>query len=293
MLSRYIFGTTRLGDESIPFESRVALARKAADEGIWFHTSHTYGSALQVLKAALDLNRSRVPRMIYKIGWSSVEEVKGQIEEQLAAVGLSHMSIGQLCPGGDLALEIRNGGPALDGLARLKADGLVGGYVIEVFPWTSVNALDCLRGGHHKGLIDACIFYLNPLQRFASNELWDTLTETNFPIVAMRTVSGGNVEDLASSSHAPAWQKDRAGQVAPLFRQSGIAAWSEFAMRFSLSLPRVAASVGATSRPAGLEEFLAASKVFEPLDSGIVREILAMQRVWSDEVDMKAEPWSM
>lgn len=293
MLSRFILGTTRLGNESIPFETRVALARKAADEGIWFHTSHTYGSALQVLKTAFDLNRSRIPRMIYKIGWYSVEEARGQLEEQLAAVGLKHMDCAQLCAHGSLAADLQTGGPGLEQLHRMKADGLVGSYVLQVFPWSSGAALDCLRGGHNKGLIDAYIFYLNPIQRCASNELWDLLREMNEPIIALRSVAGCNVDALRTNPKAPDFMRARADLVAPLFHKSGVASWTEFAIRFSLGLPRVISTVGATSRIEGLQDFMAASAIHEPIDQGIVKEIFELHRVWSDAEDMKAEPWTL
>jgi len=42
-------------------------------------------------------------------------------------------------------------------------------------------------------LIDGCIFYLNPLQRSASDELWDLLRERDEMADAMRTVAGGSV----------------------------------------------------------------------------------------------------
>ena len=48
-LSKYIYGTTRLGDDSILRESRVAQARAAMNTGVWFHTSDQYGDALDVL----------------------------------------------------------------------------------------------------------------------------------------------------------------------------------------------------------------------------------------------------
>jgi len=62
----YIYGTTRLGDNQIPFDDRVRMARVAMDAGIWFHTSHTYGNALEVLRAAFDQNRAKVPELISK-----------------------------------------------------------------------------------------------------------------------------------------------------------------------------------------------------------------------------------
>jgi len=69
-LPPYIYGTTRLGDEKIPFADRVNVARAAMRAVDWFHTSHTYGNALQVLRAAFDQDRTRVPKLIVKIGWS-------------------------------------------------------------------------------------------------------------------------------------------------------------------------------------------------------------------------------
>lgn len=44
-LSRYVYGTTRVGDSKIEMEQRVAIARAAMDAGVWFHTSHQYGGA--------------------------------------------------------------------------------------------------------------------------------------------------------------------------------------------------------------------------------------------------------
>jgi aryl-alcohol dehydrogenase-like predicted oxidoreductase len=291
-LSRYVFGTTRMGDGAIQHEERVKTALAAMDSGVWFQTSHQYGDALTVLRAAFDQAPEKKPNLIYKIGWSSVEEVEGQIRSQIEALGKERMEIGQLCPGGDLAEDIKKGGPSHAGLMKLKESGLVNNFVLEVFPWTSSTALEAIKSDNAAGLIDAVIFYLNPLQRFASNELWDLIQEKGFPIVAMRTVSGGDIRQLAVNAWAE-YQKPRAQQVLPLFEDSGIEKWSEFSARFSLGLPGVKATVGATSRLDGLAELLQSTSVTEPLDSAIVEEILAMQRTWSDEVDMKAEPWTM
>ena len=57
-LSPYIYGTTRLGDEKIPFDERVNIAKAAMAKVDWFHTSHTYGDALKVLRTAFDQDRS-------------------------------------------------------------------------------------------------------------------------------------------------------------------------------------------------------------------------------------------
>jgi hypothetical protein len=292
-LSRYIYGTTRLGDSNIPFADRVAIARKAIEAGGWIHTSNQYNDALTVLNAAFDVDRSAVPPVIVKIGWSTVEEVRGQIIDQSKQLGISKMAIGQLCAGGQIADDLATGGPSIAGLAKLKEEGLVGRFVLEVFPWTSQIAINAIKGGFANDIVDGFIFYLNPLQRFANNELWDLLIERDLSIVAMRTVSGGDVHVLKSNPHAPEYLRTRAAAVAPLFDRSGIATWAEFSARYSLGFSQVRATVGATSRVNGLAQFLAAVKKTEPLPEDIVGELLALQRTWSDEVDIKAEPWTM
>ena len=53
-LPPYIYGTTRLGDQNLPLEDRVQVARAAMEGTTWFHTSHHSGNALEVLRAAFD-----------------------------------------------------------------------------------------------------------------------------------------------------------------------------------------------------------------------------------------------
>jgi hypothetical protein len=294
-LSKYIYGTTRLGDDKIPLVERVKIARAAMAATTWFHTSHTYGDALKVLRAAFDEDRSAVPKMIFKIGWSSIDELKDVIRQNIEPLRIDSMDVGQLCLGGALAEQFRNGGRALDEFRRIKESGLVKRFVMEVFPWTSKLPLDALRAGHTNGIVDGYIFYLNPLQRFASNEVWDEITQRNEPIIAMRTVSGGDVHRLRDVPGA-AWKdylRERAVQVAPLFEQSGCRTWPEFCVRFAFGFPQVRATVGATSRLENLKQFTEAVKDTSPLPEPIQSEIIRLQRRCSDEVDVKAEQWSM
>ena len=294
-LSHYVYGTTRLGDSQIPFADRIKIARQAMDAGVWFHTSHTYGDALQVLRTAFDQDRSHVPKLIVKIGWKSVDEVRQVVFQNLEPLGLDSLDIGQLCLQGQLGEDFANGNESYEAFSSLRAEGLVRRFVLEVFPWTSRVALQALRGGYSEGLLDGYIFYLNPLQRFASNELWDLLVERNEAIIAMRTVSGGPVHRLRDVPGA-AWKEylqKRAGEVAPIFERSGIRSWTEFCVRFAHSFPQVRATVGSTSRPENLEEFLKAARDIQPLPENIREEITRLQYRWSDELDMRAEPWSM
>ena len=290
-LTRYVYGTTRLGDGSLPFEARVAIARAAIDAGVSLHTSHSYEDALQVLRAALDQDRSHIPTMIFKIGWDSVAQVREVIHQNLEPLGLDHMAIGQLCLGGPLAEQIRFGGPACNGLRGLKEEGLVGRFVLEIWPWNSGVAVDALRGGHTEGLVDGYIFYLNPLQRFASDVLWDLLRQRDETIVAMRTVAGGSLDRL--KENGPDYLKSRAVQMAPVYERSGCGTWTEFCARFALGYSNVAATVGATSRPENLREFMETVQAATPLPADVVAEVEGLQRRWADEHDRHAAPWSM
>jgi predicted aldo/keto reductase-like oxidoreductase len=294
-LPPYIYGTTRLGDSQIPFDDRVRMARVAMDAGVWFHTSHTYGNALEVLRAAFDQDRNKVPKLIVKIIGSTVDELRTVIRQNIEPLGVDNIELGQLCLGGKLADEFARGGDCYQAFSRLRQEGLVRRFVLEVFPWTSDVALKALRGGYPEGIVDGCIFYLNPLQRFASNELWNLIRKRNEPVIALRTVSGGNVHRLRDVPGA-AWKEylqTRAVEVAPIFEHSGVKSWTEFCMRFAHSFPEVRATVGATSRTENFKAFLSAKDNLEPLPGDILNEIVKLHYRWSDETDVHAEPWSM
>jgi hypothetical protein len=294
-LSPYIYGTTRLGDAQIPFEKRVTIAGEAMKAGIWFHASHQYGNALEVLRVAFDRDRGHVPKLIVKIGWNSIAEMRETIRQNLEPLGLTSLDIGQLCLGGALAEDFAGGGRCYADFEEMKNEGLVKRFVLEIFPWTSNIALQAVRGGYPKGVVDGYIFYLNPLQRFASNEIWDLLVERNEPMISMRTVAGGPVHRLRDVPGA-AWKEylqKRAVEVAPIFERSGIKSWTEFCVRFAHGFSQVRATVGSTSHLENLKEFLSAAANIKPLPRNIQNEIIALQRRWSDELDIHAEPWSM
>src|SRR5262245_237516 len=87
-VSKYVFGTTRLGDAKLPFEERVRVAGAAMAAGVWFHTSDAYGNALEVLRAAFDRDRARVPKLIVKIGWSNIAELRASIRKNIEPLGI-------------------------------------------------------------------------------------------------------------------------------------------------------------------------------------------------------------
>jgi len=254
-----------------------------------------YGGALEVLGEAFAAEPAKIPRLIIKIGWDTIGQLRGVIEENLKPMGLKGMQLGQLCLGGELAEDYARGGGCYKVFRQLKDEGLVQGYVVEAFPWTSDQSIRALRGGYTEGIIDGFIFYLNPLQRFASNELWNEIVARQQPIIAMRTVSGGPVHSLRDVPGF-AWKdylQKRAVEVAPVFERSGIVSWTEFCVRFAHSFPLVKATVGPTSKIDNLNEFLAAKENSTPLPEEFVAEIAALQTRWSDELDIHAEKWSM
>ena len=294
-ISPYIYGTTRLGDEQIPFDERVNVAYAAMNAGVWFHTSRQYGNALELLSAAFNKDRTKVPKLIAKIGGESIEALKTDIKRNLEPLGLKRLDVGQLCIGGDLAQNFAAGGNSLRELEKIRESGLVKSYILEVFPWTSQTAIKALHGGYAKGIVDAYIFYLNPLQRFASNELWELLIKQKQPIIALRTVAGGPVHRLRDVPGA-AWKEylqKRAVEVAPIFERSGIESWTEFCIRFAYSIPTVPCHCRCKRQIGNLNEFLAEKNNHQPLPKDIVKEIFTLQRRWSDELDIHAEPWTM
>lgn len=294
-ITPFVYGTTRLGDHMIPFDERVEIAKAAIDTGVWFHTSHQYGDALEVLKEAFDIDRSKVPSLVVKLGGDNIEGFRNDIQRILETLQIGKIDLGQICIGGELAEDYSRGGECFKEFQKIKAEGLVGRFVMEVFPWTSDAPYQALLHDYTKGIVDGHIFYLNPLQRFASNQMWELLVEKSEPIIAMRTVAGGPVHSLRDIPGF-AWKEylqKRAFEIAPIFERSGIESWTEFCVRFAHSFSQVRATVGSTSKAENLQEFLLATESIEPLPYDIVDQIVKLQVRWSDELDVNAEPWTM
>jgi len=294
-LPPYIYGTTRLGAEDVSREQQVTMARAVINAGLWMHTSRQYHHALEVLGEVFAEDGSRIPKLVVKLGGGTADTVRATLAENTSPLGIDSIAIGQLNPVDELAEALISGGPVLADLQRIKDEGLVERFVLEIFPWTSSAPLAALRGGHLEGLVDGFITYLNPLQRFPSNELWDELLASDQSIISMRTVSGAHVHTLRDVPGA-AWRpylQERAVEVAPIFDRSGIESWAEFCMRFAHSTPQVVSTVGSTARQDNLEQLVKVSEHIVALPQDIVEEIFRLQRGWSDEVDVRAEPWTM
>ena len=294
-LPPFIYGTTRLGHPDVSREQQLAMARTALAAGLWMHTSRQYDHALEVLGEAFAENPDAIPPLIVKLGGGSADDVRATIAENLAPLRIGSIAIGQLNPVGQLGHDLIEDGARLDGLRRVRDEGLVGRFVLEIFPWTSSAPLEALRAGHLDDLVEGVITYLNPLQRFASNALWDELRARGTSIISMRTVCGAPLQMLRDVPGA-AWKpylQQRAVEVTPVFERSGIPSWTEFCFRFVRSFDQVVSTVGSTSRPEHLDELLQHSQGVGGLEPDVLEELEALQRRWSDEVDMHAEPWTM
>jgi aryl-alcohol dehydrogenase-like predicted oxidoreductase len=294
-LDPYVYGTMSLGYQDHTFDAYVAMAHYAMDRCDWFHTSHKYGKTFDVLAQAFRDRPGRRPKCIFKLSGDTVEEVRGQVERQIKALGVDQIHVGQLHTGGTLAADLISGGQSLDGLRRLKADGLVGAFTLEVHPWTSQIALDHLKGGHGKDIIEGFSFYFNPMQRFALNELYHLILQQRRPILAIRTVAGGPVDrQAARPESADDYMQKRSREILPLYRDSGYSNWTDFAMGYIFSQPNVLCTIGACSTPAHLDDYLSGLKQrAKPFDQELSTRIAALHTKWSQEVDAFAAPWTM
>ena len=124
-------------------------------------------------------------------------------------------------------------------------------------------------------MIDGYIFYLNPLQRFASNELWDLLRrQTSRSSRCGRFPAATFIGCVTSRA---AW-KDylrQAPSKSPRSTNGRVARPGPFCVRFAYGFPQVRATVCSTSRPENLRAFLDAAKNIKPLPDDIQSEIIA------------------
>jgi len=294
-LPRYIYGTTRLGDESLSLQQRRDIADKAMASCTWFHVSEQYGSALALLGEQFRSSQAPLPRTIFKMEVHSPDEYPELVERHLQTLGVASMDIGQLCLRDRKAADFVDDSDTFEILNNLRSRGKVERYVMEVFPWTANIALHAIESGCLDDLVEGLIFYFNPLQRFASNALWSQIQERQIPVIAMRSVCGARVHDLRDIPGV-AWQpylQQRAAEVAPIFERSGESDWARFCLRYVLNHPFVRASVGATANAENLKHLQDAAETATPLPEETVEELANLQHRWAEGTDAQARPWSM
>jgi len=192
-ISKYTFGAMSLGRKETNLKQDIQTARAAMASGVWFHASREYakGDTFMVLRMAYDEARSEVPRCILKIRCDLAETIRFDVEDAVRRLGIDRVDIAQLC---DSNFERRAvvddflaQGPMFDTCCRLREEGLVGNFVMEVFASFSQDAIRAVEND----LFDGYIFYFNAVERQMSNPLFDLVQEKVPKLLALRTVGSG------------------------------------------------------------------------------------------------------
>ena len=124
--SWFTFGSMSLGRDPADITNDLAVARRALEAGVWFHSSPTYnqGFTFMVLRQAFDEDRTRVPRMVIKVRDASVPLMRFEVEDSCRRLGLDGIDVAQLVSMDPaLALRTLGGGPS-DERSRAKSTAL-------------------------------------------------------------------------------------------------------------------------------------------------------------------------
>lgn len=266
-LTPYTFGSMSLGRNPADISSDLAVARRAMEAGVWFHSSPTYnqGFTFMVLRHAFDEERSRVPRMVIKVRDASVSLMRFEVEDSCRRLGIDAIDIAQLVSmdprPGNLVDQLRGGGgPLADELASLRARGLIRQAVLFLTPENSDAAVEAAASP----LIEGVILYWNACQRDCTGTAWSAIRERNLPALALRTLGGGPA-DTATAAKTAALDK--------LIEDAGCRNATEFNLRLAASDPAIRTTIGGTASLAHLEDYLATAGDATPLPAEILRGV--------------------
>lgn len=267
----YTFGSMSLGRNPADIRNDLAVARRAMEAGVWFHSSPTYnmGFTYMVLRTAFEEDRSRAPRLILKVRDGSAALMRFEVEDSCRRLGIEAIDVAQLVSmdpnPGNLIDQLRNGGGELaDELASLRQRGLIRQAVIFLTPENSDAAVEASR---HE-LIDGVTLYWNVRQRDCSSSAWDVIRQREIPVLALRSVGGGPADKAAAAQES---------EIAELLEASGCRTRAELALRHAASEPIVQTTIGGTASLGHLEEFLEAARSAAPLTEEVLKRIEALQ----------------
>ena len=270
-ITPYTFGSMSLGRKPAEITADLAVARRAMEAGVWFHSSPTYnqGFTFMVLRLAFDADRARVPRLVIKVRDASVPLMRFEVEDSCRRLGLDAIDIAQLVSmdpaHGNLVDQLRNGGgPLADELASLRTRGLIRQAVLFLTPENSEAAVAALNSG----LIEGVILYWNACQRDCSDRAWEAIRKQQIPILALRTLGGGPADERSRA---------KAGDLAKLIAAAGCRNGTDFNLRLAASEPAIRTTIGGTASLAHLEEYLAAAGNPAPLPADILRQVEQLQ----------------
>lgn len=269
--SPYTFGSMSLGRNPADVTQDMAVARRAMETGIWFHSSPTYnqGFTFMVLRRAFDECRSSVPKMVIKVRDATAPLMRFEVEDSCRRLGLDAIDVAQLVSldplPGNLVDQLRAGaGPLVDELASLRSRGLVRKAVLFLTPENSGAAVEAVKNG----LVDGVILYWNSSQRDCSDKAWAAVRERKIPVLALRTIGGGKSDERYRS---------KASRLAELIEASGCRNATEFNLRLAASEPAIRTTIGGTASLHHLEEFLTAACHAIPLGEDILSRAWQLQ----------------
>ena len=270
-ISRYTFGSMSLGRSEATLDADIAVARRAMEAGVWFHSSPTYnrGFTYMVLRHAFDEARHQVPRLIIKLRDGTPKLLRFEAEDACRRLGIDAIDVAQLVSlergPGCLTEQLRSGGAVADELAHLRRRGLIKQAVIFVDRGNSDAGVAALSSN----LVEGLTFYWNACQRDCSEAAWQGIRTAHVPVLALRTLAGGPL-DAESAARRPA--------AAVLVRESGCADEVEFAVSLARSVPEISTTIGGTASLAHLERYLACVAVARPLPPAILSRWEALVR---------------
>ena len=270
-LTPFTFGSMSLGRNPADVTQDLAVARRAMEAGVSFHSSPTYhqGFTFMVLRQAFDEDRARVPRMVIKVRDASVPLMRFEVEDSCRRLGLDAIDVAQLVSmdpqPGNLVDQLRGGGgPLADELASLRARGLIRQAVLFLTPQNSDAAVEAMKSG----LIEGVILYWNACQRDCSDSAWAAIRKNKIPALALRTLGGGP-SDKNSSLKSAILDK--------LIETAGCRNATEFNLRLAASEPAIRTTIGGTASLKHLEDYLAAAADAAPLPAEILQKVWQLQ----------------
>ena len=267
----YTFGSMSLGKNPADVTQDLAVARRAMEAGVWFHSSPTYnnGFTFMVLRMAFDADRARQPRLMIKVRDATVALMRFEVEDSCRRLGIDAIDVAQLVSmdpkPGNLIDQLRAGsGPLVDELASLRARGLIRQAVLFISAQNSDAAVDAVA----HDLIDGITLYWNACQRDATDAAWSTIQQRNIEVLALRTLGGGPA-DKASAA--------KSNELAALIKAAGSRDATDFNLRLAASVPNIRTTIGGTSSLTNLENYLNAAANAKPLPPEILARLAPLQ----------------
>ena len=278
------YGCASLGGNPDNFQDEVRVARSAMEHGLWFHASQEYNCAFWILRRAFDEDPANKPPLFIKVRCDHAATIEFDVEDALSRLNVECVEIAQLCRSRHdrrrIVADFLNHGEMWQVCERLKSQGKVGRFVLEVFSLFSADALQ----GVENGLFPAYITYLNLGQREMNNPLFEVIHQKRAPIFSLRSVYGGNFDPekikvlrARDPKHDIIQKYD---VLEPIFRESGCADWVEFSFSFLKSCPNILSTISGTSKFQRLQELVKAEASARPLPSALSLRIQNLHRQW-------------